>query len=100
MVVRNIAIFSGGAILGAVAVGSYLKSKEGSKPVLTPKFLVPAVPPPPGPVGTRPLPPGSSVGNVRKIMPHGFPGWLYRRLLFVISAHSMRRSNGLLILQM
>ncbi|KAG0364471.1 nuclease [Gamsiella multidivaricata] len=89
MVVRNIAIFAGGAVIGAIAVGSYLKSKQETSPVaLTTKTQAPAVPVPapvaplpqvptspatPPPVIARP-PPGTSVGHARKIMPHGFPG--------------------------
>ncbi|KAF8916170.1 hypothetical protein BGZ52_000313, partial [Haplosporangium bisporale] len=88
MVVRNVAIFTGGAVIGAVAVGTYFKSKQDVKavavpgavtspspvpapvPVPTPQPQVPARPSPP-PVVSQP--PTTGVGNPRKIMPHGFP---------------------------
>ncbi|KAF9099789.1 nuclease [Mortierella sp. GBA35] len=93
MVVRNIAIFTGGAVIGAVAMNTYFKSKETAKPVAvttqsqlpapvpapvpTPAPTLPQVPPKTGPspppVVARP-PPLTSVGSSRKIMPHGFPG--------------------------
>ncbi|KAF9918078.1 hypothetical protein BGZ65_012623, partial [Modicella reniformis] len=80
MVARSIAIFTGGAVLGAVAIGSYYKSKEGSKAVaLTtqtqtqPKSSAPvSLPQVPSPVIGRPSP-GTSVGHARSIMPHGIP---------------------------
>ncbi|KAF9908844.1 nuclease [Linnemannia zychae] len=89
MVVRNIAIFTGGAVMGAVAMTTYLKSKEAAKPVAVTaqsQFPAPSVPVPvPTPAPSRPAPippsppvvarpPPTSVGNPRKIMPHGFPG--------------------------
>ncbi|KAG0305174.1 nuclease [Dissophora globulifera] len=87
MVVRNIAIFTGGAVIGAVAVGSYFKSKADTRPVAVaapaPVQLPSAPIPAPAPTPVRlpekspaviPSHPGTSVGNARKIMPHGFPG--------------------------
>ncbi|KAI8603215.1 hypothetical protein EDD21DRAFT_394938 [Dissophora ornata] len=97
MVVRNVAIFTGGAVLGAVAMSTYFKSKQDTKPVtlITPPTQAPAVPvpapapapaplpqvpaktgptPPPAPPVTARPPPGTSVGYAHKIMPHGFPG--------------------------
>ncbi|KAF9544050.1 nuclease [Mortierella hygrophila] len=94
MVVRNIAVFTGGAVIGAVAMTTYFKSKETPKPVaVTAQSQLPPVPttpvPTPTPTPTLPQvpskpaitpppvvarPPPTSVGNPRKIMPHGFPG--------------------------
>lgn len=95
MVVRNIAIFTGGAVMGAVAMTTYFKSKETPKPVAvtaqnqlptvptttvptpTPTPSLPQVPSKPAPITPPPVvarPPPTSVGNPRKIMPHGFPG--------------------------
>lgn len=90
MVVRNIAIFTGGAVIGAVAVGTYLKSKQDIKAVAVPGAVTPAPTPAPVPVPVptpqpqvpaRPSPPAvvsqppsTGLGNPRKIMPHGFPG--------------------------
>ncbi|KAF9915525.1 nuclease [Lobosporangium transversale] len=97
MVVRNIAIFTGGAVIGAVAMGGYFKSKQETKPVplttqqqqqqtptvptpqYTPLSQVPikntniSSPSPSPPVVIRP-PPGLPAGNSRKILPFGFPG--------------------------
>ncbi|KAF9210148.1 nuclease [Haplosporangium sp. Z 27] len=91
MVVRNIAIFTGGAVIGAVAAGSYFKSKQETKPAIAiapqtpqptqvvpapapaPLPQVPAKNPNPPPVVIRP-PPGTAIGDPRKIIPHGFPG--------------------------
>ncbi|KAF9955339.1 nuclease [Mortierella alpina] len=87
MVVRNIAIFTGGAVLGAVAMTTYFKSKDDTRrmvptsapagaPASVPTQTPPQVPartgPPPPPV-PRPSP-NTSVANARTIMPHGFPG--------------------------
>ncbi|KAF9581298.1 nuclease, partial [Lunasporangiospora selenospora] len=87
MVVRNIAIFTGGAVLGAVAVGSYLKSQSETKavtvPVQPPQPPQPQVLPPPPvtvpvvpnkPISPPVVRPPTSIGNPLKIMPHGFPG--------------------------
>ncbi|KAG0211146.1 nuclease [Mortierella sp. GBA30] len=87
MVVRNIALFTGGAVLGAVAMTTYFKAKEESKPVAlttatatAPAVSTPTPAPPavkPRPTFTPPVsahPPSTSVGGPRKIMPHGFPG--------------------------
>ena len=97
MVVRNVAIFTGGAVIGAVAMTTYFKSKQDTKPValVTPPTQAPAVPvpapapaplpqvpaktgptPPPTPPVIVRTPPGTSVGHAQKIMPHGFPGTL------------------------
>ncbi|KAF9162622.1 nuclease [Mortierella sp. AD011] len=87
MVVRNIAIFTGGAVIGAVAAGSYFKSKKESQPaavtvVQTPDSIkasrsvsapLPEVPRN-GPVAVPRPPASTSVGNSLKILPHGFPG--------------------------
>ncbi|KAG0355420.1 nuclease [Podila minutissima] len=92
MVVRNIAIFTGGAVIGAVAVGTYFKSKQDTvKAVAVPGAVAPAPTPAPVPVPiptpqqpqvpARPSPPpvvsqppATAIGSPRKIMPHGFPG--------------------------
>ncbi|CAO3566046.1 unnamed protein product [Mortierella alpina] len=87
MVVRNIAIFTGGAVLGAVAMTTYFKSKDDTRRMVPttasagPPTSVPAPTPPQAPAKTgappalvpRP-PPNTSVANPRTIMPHGFPG--------------------------
>ncbi|KAI1314808.1 nuclease [Mortierella claussenii] len=93
MVVRNIAIFTGGAVIGAVAMGTYFKSTQETKPAValttqqpqqpqtsglsTPTPVpMPQVPAKIGatpPMTSRP-PPTTTIGNPRKIMPHGFPG--------------------------
>ncbi|KAF9947570.1 hypothetical protein BGZ70_002614, partial [Mortierella alpina] len=86
MVVRNIAIFTGGAVLGAVAMTTYFKSKDDTRrmvpttasaglPASVPTQTPPQVPVkagPPPPLVPRP-PPNTSVANPRTIMPHGFP---------------------------
>ncbi|KAF9934859.1 nuclease [Mortierella antarctica] len=86
MVVRNIAIFTGGAVLGAVAMTTYFKSKDDTRrmvpttasaglPASVPTPTPPQVPAkagPPPPLAPRP-PPNTSVANPRTIMPHGFP---------------------------
>lgn len=92
MVVRNIAVFTGGAVIGAVAMGTYFKSKQdavkavavpgavtpaptpASVPVPVPTPQQPQVPARPSPPPVVSQPPGTAVGNPRKIMPHGFPG--------------------------
>ncbi|KAG0222785.1 mitochondrial nuclease [Mortierella sp. GBAus27b] len=79
MVARNVAIFTGGAILGAVAAGSYFRSKEASKlvPLPVPPPPPAVVPTPTPPVGPKPTPPVARPlppGHARKILPHGFPG--------------------------
>ena len=99
MVVRNVAIFTGGAVLGAIAMGTYFKAKEeapkaialvpagGSSqqqlPVPVPptsSTLPPQVPAKTTPESTGPQPPvvarpsPVAVSNPRSILPHGFPG--------------------------
>ncbi|KAF9084173.1 nuclease [Mortierella sp. AD031] len=57
MVVRNIAIFTGGAVIGAVAMNTYFKSKETAKPVaVTTQSQLPAPVPAPVPTPAPTLP--------------------------------------------
>ncbi|KAG0251994.1 nuclease [Mortierella polycephala] len=101
MKLRNIAVFTGGAVLGAVAMNTYFKSKQETKPIAmtsaTPSLPVPVpapvpttptptIPAPPSPpVAARP-PPSTAIGSSRKIMPHGFPEH--------ITAESLKAGEG------
>ncbi|KAF8939032.1 nuclease [Dissophora ornata] len=96
MVVRNVAIFTGGAVLGAVAMSTYFKSKQDTKPVtlITPPTQAPAVPvpapaPAPAPLPqvpakTRPTPPPAPPRQLRH------PNWVAEHL----TADSLKAGDG------